>query len=310
MSCFIKKISYSTIKILHTHIVPSGVKNIRLQNYAPTVFYEYIPSNSGIKKAIKKGLFTVNGEIATTATWIQSKQVINLIEGIPKPQKVFQMPLTIVYEDDFLAVIQKPAGITVSGNAFKTISNALAYNLTKSTQPDTLFTPTAVHRLDNQTSGLLLIAKTKSAQVALGNQFKNNTIQKTYHAIAIGKVIKTLSIKTPIAHKSAVTHIETIASEKSLKYQEISLLKIYPKTGRTHQIRIHLSSIGHPIVGDKLYTKNTVKLYKEKGLFLCATNLVFTHPKTLKEISLTIKLPHKFTAFINREKKRWITYNS
>ncbi|WP_227807492.1 RluA family pseudouridine synthase [Lutibacter profundi] len=203
----------------------------------------------------------------------------------------------------------KPAGITVSGNAFKTIANALAFNLKKSSQQDALDIPTPVHRLDNQTSGILLIAKTKTAQIELGKQFTNQTIQKKYYAISIGKVTKNQNITLSIDGKFAETSFEIVKVVKSLKFNALTCLKISPKTGRTHQIRIHLASIGHPILGDKLYG-NKETLHKGKGLFLCASEIQFSHPKTSKIIHLKINIPHKFKSVFIRERRRWKTYNN
>jgi RluA family pseudouridine synthase len=214
----------------------------------------------------------------------------------------------VVYEDEHMAVINKPAGITVSGNSFKTVFNALPYNLKKSFQNDALVSPTPVHRLDNQTSGLLLIAKTKTAQIELGKQFQNKTIQKKYCTIVIGKVYTNHFIDIPIDNKSAETSFEIIRVVKSLKFKELSCLKVSPKTGRTHQIRIHLASIGHPILGDKLYGDKEL-IHQGKGLFLCASEVKFLHPKTFETIHLTVALPHKFKSLLAREKRRWNTYN-
>jgi len=163
--------------------------------------------------------------------------------------------------------------------------------------------------LDNQTSGLLLIAKTKTAQIELGNQFINKTIQKKYCAITIGKVHANQVINITIEDKNAETSFEIIKIVKSLKYENLSCLKVSPKTGRTHQIRIHLASIGHPILGDKLYG-NKETLHKGKGLFLCASEITFLHPKTFKVIQCKLeKIPQKFNSMLIREKRRWNTYN-
>jgi RluA family pseudouridine synthase len=280
-----------------------------LQDYAPKVFYNFIPSNSGIKKAIKKGLFLSNGEIAQTGTWVNSGQTIELVEDPFEQKKVYEFSLEIIYEDNHIAVINKPAGISVSGNSFKTVANALTYNLKQSTEKDALTTPTPVHRLDNQTSGLLLIAKTKTAQVELGKQFENQTIQKKYCTLVIGEVHNNRVIDTPIENKKAETCFEIIRVTNSLKFEKLTCLKVYPKTGRTHQIRIHLSSIGHPILGDKLYCGDHIA-HKGKGLFLCASEIKFMHPKTFEVITLNLDVPHKFKSLLVREKRRWNTYNT
>lgn len=216
--------------------------------------------------------------------------------------------MEVVFEDDCMAVVNKPAGISVSGNTFKTIFNALPFNLKNSPLPDALIKPTPIHRLDNQTSGLLLIAKTKTAQIELGNQFKQQSIQKNYCTIVVGEVHTNRVINLPIENKLAETTFEIIKVVKSLKYNELTCLKVTPKTGRTHQIRIHTASIGHPILGDKLYGEKKT-LHKGKGLFLCASEIKFLHPKSFKPIHLKIETPHKFTAILKREKRRWNTYN-
>jgi len=277
-----------------------------LQDYAPTIFYKFIPSNAGIKKAIKRKQILINGEIALTGTYVQFGQVIDLLETPQTQPKIFALNLEVLFEDSQMAAIHKPAGFSVSGNAYKTIYNSLPFNLGKSTEPDALPWPTPVHRLDNQTSGILLIAKTKTAQIALGNQFENHTIQKKYCAVVIGEVLSKGKIITPIENKLAETNFEVVDVVDSLKYKHLSFLNVYPKTGRTHQIRIHLASIGHPIFGDKLYVEEKM-LHKGKGLFLCAMEISFLHPKTSKEINLKIATPHKFESLLLREQRRWGT---
>ncbi len=285
------------------------MSKIRLQDYAPKVFHKYIPSNSGIKKAIKCGRFLADGEIAKTGTWVQKGQHLELIESLESNQKVYEFPMNVLFEDEQMAAIMKPSGIKVSGNTFKTVANALLFNLTISNAPDFLAKPTPVHRLDSATSGILLIAKTKTAQIELGKQFENNLLQKQYCAIVQGEVHSKVNIDTPIDGKRAETSFEIIKVIKSVKYKELSCLKVAPKTGRTHQIRIHLASIGHPIIGDKLYGQQNQNRSNGKGLFLCASEITFLHPKTFKKTTIKIEVPSKFTSLLNREKRRYNTYN-
>lgn len=238
---------------------------------------------------------------------MQFGQVIELLETPQSQPKIFELQLEVLFEDNFMAAIHKPAGFSVSGNAYKTIYNALPFNLKKSTESDALPWPTPLHRLDNQTSGILLIAKTKTAQIALGNQFENHTIQKKYCAVVIGETLSNGKIKTPIEDKIAETGFEIVTVVNSLRYEHLSLLNVFPKTGRTHQIRIHLASINHPIFGDKLYLEEKM-LHKGKGLFLCANEISFLHPKTSEEINLKIEIPHKFESLLLREQRRWRNY--
>jgi RluA family pseudouridine synthase len=268
------------------------------------VFNLYIPSNAGLKKAIKQGRILLNGTKGATGSWVTKGHQLDLIAGSDENIKVYELPLNVIFEDEHLAVINKPAGINVSGNSYKTIYNALPHNIRMSNEMDALIRPTPVHRLDNQTSGLLLIAKTKTCQIELGKQFENNSIQKYYKTIVVGKVGNNDDIIAPIKNKWAVSHFKIEAVEPSLKYQYLSVLRVAPKTGRTHQIRIHLASIGHPILGDKLYG-NPKSLLKGKGLFLCAVELILTHPKTGKVLQIKMDIPKKFSTYLNREKRRW-----
>ncbi|WP_262511273.1 RluA family pseudouridine synthase [Lutibacter citreus] len=261
-----------------------------------------------MKKAIKAGRLIVNGEKTTTATWITPGQILELVVDPTNKPKVFEFNLEVIFEDEHIAAINKPAGITVSGNSFKTIANALAYNLKESNELDALLKPTPVHRLDNQTSGILLIAKTKTAQIELGKQFNNQSIQKKYSTIVIGEVLNNSIINSPIENKPSETSFEIAQVIKSLTYRELSYLQVSPKTGRTHQIRIHMASIGHPILGDKLYG-NKETIHQGKGLFLCASEIKLLHPKTFKPLVLKIQIPNKFTSLLAREKRRWNTYN-
>lgn len=292
--------------IIETHIVPQKINGIRLSDYAIGIF-ETIPTRKGIKKAIKKGAVCINGQIASTGRWVESGQVIQLIELETTPAKVYCLSLPVLYEDEEIALINKPAGIVVSGNYFRTIQNALPFNLTRSKSVDALSAPLPAHRLDSPTSGILLIAKTRKARRILGEQFEKKIIKKQYQAIVIGKPPQQGNILQAIHNKSAHTDYWVLKTVTSLRNKHLSLVELHPITGRTHQLRIHLAQLGYPILGDKLYGKKG-QILKGKGLFLCAIGLQFIHPITAKKMDFKITAPKKFKSYLNREQKRWERY--
>lgn len=295
------------IKTQKTHIVPKGIDEIRLQNYAKEIFGAFIPSNKGIKKAIKRELITVNGKPSTTGYIICPGDEITLFRDELKPPKNYQLKLEIIHEDEHLTVILKPAGIPTSGNQFKTIQNALLFNLKETAGADALSWPKPVHRLDASTSGLLLIAKTKLAQMSLGQQFEEKTIQKQYHALVIGKPEQAGEWKSDIEGKFAHTSYVTLQTVPSLRNESLSLVELHPHTGRTHQLRIHLSEAGFPIMGDKLYGTEG-EIFKGKGLFLSSTGVKFIHPFTREQLSFEVDIPPKFNSLLKREQRRWEKY--
>lgn len=284
------------MKLTETHIVSSINTPIRIQEYGIGIFITK-PTKSSFKKAIKKGFVFVNGKVATTGLLINGGEKIELYEQ-ETSKKVFHLELDIVFEDDFLAIINKPAGINVSGNSFATIDNALSQNLEPSTQKDTV-RPRPVHRLDYPTSGLLLIGKTTSSIIALNKLFENKEIQKTYYAITIGKMLPKGIIDDEIDGKIAFTKFEVEQSVISERFSFLNLVKLHPKTGRKHQLRKHLSSIGNPILGDKEYFLDGLIL-KGKGLYLHASKLDFIHPFTKEEMMISNSLPNKFSKIFNR----------
>jgi RluA family pseudouridine synthase len=242
--------------------------------------------------------------MAAGGTWLQPGQKIELLETKNKPPKAFDMKLEVIFEDESLAIIHKTAGISVSGNKYKTIQNTLISNLHNSKEPDALKWPRPVHRLDYGTSGLLLIAKTTSALAQLGRQFEERKIKKTYRAIVLGKLNDEGIITEQIDGKEAVTNYKVVSKVRSLYTDWVSLVEVYPETGRTHQIRIHMAHIGHPVLGDSKYGKE-MKLLKGKGLFLAAIGLTLNHPVTNKLTSFSIEMPEKFTKRLQTEQRRW-----
>lgn len=293
--------------INETHRVPTGVSGIRLSDYARTAFPS-IPSRKAAANAIKRGEIRINGAPAQSGDWVESGQLLEREESQQSIPKVYRLPLEVVFEDEHLAVINKPPGIEVSGNKFKTVENALSGSLSPSPQPDALRWPRPVHRLDYSTSGLLLVAKTAAAQVFLGNQFEERKIHKRYRAVVMGKLESSGHVEEPINGMLAQSEYAPIERVASLRSGHLTLVDLFPNTGRTHQLRIHMASLGHPIMGDQKYG-NPDNTLKGKGLFLAAVELRFPHPATHREQVVSIETPPKFKSLLKREKARWEKFN-
>jgi tRNA pseudouridine65 synthase/23S rRNA pseudouridine1911/1915/1917 synthase len=264
----------------------------------------HLPSNKSIKKALKKGLIFKNGVIAYSGDYVQENDLIELQKEDLPVKKTFPLELEVVFEDEHLAVINKPAGYPVSGNYFKTIENALPHNLKPSLEKDALEYPRCIHRLDNPTSGLLIVAKTKKARVFLGQELEKGKLDKSYMCITQGKMTHAGLLQMPIDNKTAITKFKVMESVPSLRSGQLNLVTCKIETGRTHQIRKHLSSIGHPILGDKEYGQPGNVLLG-KGMFLCAYQLSFVHPVSREERVFKLNPPSKFLAQLQREKDRF-----
>lgn len=292
------------MELLSTHVIPKEIEEIRFLDYV-IANIETVNSRNGAKKAIKSGFITLDGEKVETGRFVKPGQLIEHFKLDEIPHKVFECNIPIIYEDEFLALLNKPAGLSVSGNYFRTVQNALTFNLKPSNEKDSLLIPRPVHRIDNQTSGLLLIAKTEKASIYLGKLFEEKKIVKYYMAIVIGLIKAKGTIKYPIEGKESISEYEQISVVSSIKYGYLSLVKLQPLTGRTHQLRIHLSQIGHPILGDKIYGEEPL-LLKGKGLFLTAFEMQFSHPFSNKSMLISLDIPNKFNAFMRRENERFL----
>jgi len=275
-----------------SHIVPKQITPTRLQEYGVGIFNAAL-TKSALKKALKKQYIRVNDVIATSATFINGGECICL--SIPKesrPKKKLVFKLDVLFEDDYLAAIHKPAGILVSGNSFKTIANALAQNIKNSKLPDSC-SPQPVHRLDFATTGILLVGKTRSSIRTLNKMFENKVVKKTYYAITIGDMNDCGKITSEVDGKKSQSNYKLLETVTSKRFGHLNLVQLEPKTGRRHQLRKHLSSIGNPILGDATYGIENLIL-KGKGLYLHAYSLKFIHPFTNEEIHIIDELSQRF----------------
>lgn len=293
--------------IIESHIIPPDVPKARFLDYSVGII-KSLNSRTSIKKAIKRGALLLDDKEASGGEWLKPGQKITLIDREDKPPKPYDLGLDIIYEDDDLAVIRKPAGISVSGNKYRTIQNALLANLKTSDKPDALRWPRPVHRLDYGTSGLLLVAKTRQAIAALGEQFEKRLVKKRYAAIVVGRIDDEGIITKKVNEKEAVTKFHRLRTVPSVYTDWLSLVELFPETGRTHQIRIHMAGTGHPVLGDDKYGME-FKLLKHKGLFLAAVGLDFQHPATGKALALRLDIPYKFYKRLETEQKRWEKFN-
>jgi 23S rRNA pseudouridine1911/1915/1917 synthase len=262
-----------------------------------------------LKKAIKKELVRVNDAIATSGTILNGGERLSLsppAEARPKKKLIF--PLKVLYEDDHLAVVHKPAGILVSGNRFKTIANALPQNIQTSTLPDAV-SPQPVHRLDYATTGALLIGKTNSAIRALNGMFEDKRVEKTYYAVTIGEMNMYGTIRTEVEGKKSRTTYTVLDSVFSKRFGHLTLVLLSPHTGRRHQLRKHLSGINNPILGDKEYGAEGLIL-KGKGLYLHAHSLSFIHPFTKEHLLIRDEFLERFKKIFNFSTTENTTDNS
>jgi 23S rRNA pseudouridine1911/1915/1917 synthase len=230
-----------------------------------------------------------------------------------------QMPLQIYFEDADLAVIEKPAGVVVhpgSGTRGGTIVHGLLFHFQNLSDAGGQGRPGIVHRLDKWTSGLMIVAKNNVAHARLSKAFQDRQIQKTYLAVVHGRPRQTAGvIESPIGrHPKIRTKMAAMQGGKGRsahteyrvleQFREFALLELKIKTGRTHQIRVHLASVGHPVVGDDLYGERALKEFVKKfgephRYFLHAAELRFTHPSTGMPLEFHSPLPEKLQKFVN-----------
>lgn len=275
-------------------------------------------SRETIQRMIKTGKVLVNNKQEKASFKTTVGDLITLEEEIPeeielKPQ---EMPLDIIYEDDDMLVINKEKGIVVhpgNGNPDGTLANAVMAKCKGSLSGiGGKIRPGIVHRIDKDTSGLIIVAKNDTAHINLSKQIQDRKVKKTYIALVRGVIKENeATINMPIGRSSkdrkkmAVTKDgkEAITHFKVLKrYNGFTLLEVKIETGRTHQIRVHLSEIGYPIVGDEVYS-NGKNPFGVKGQMLHAEKLELKHPRTGKDLTFEAPVPKYFANIINQLEK-------
>ena len=311
-----------------TNIFSFSVKQsfLRLDQYLVKQLPDY--SRSKIQNYIKMGQVTINGMAAKSSLILQGNETIECrFENQPIDNSIIpeQMEIDILYEDDYLAVINKPAGLVVhpgSGNHSGTLLNGLKYHFNNLSRKDSL-RPGIVHRLDKETSGAIIVAKNDYSHDQLSKQFNQRQVGKKYQALVWGELKSEGVIDAKIGRHPKKRKIFTIVPNggrdscthyKRIEYSPpLSLVNLKPETGRTHQLRVHLKSISHPIFGDTAYgggVKNIKsfhikysqilnRLFKAiPRLALHARQLDICHPKTGKRMSFTAPFPSDYKTAI------------
>ena len=274
-------------------------------------------SRSRAAELLESGKVKVNGTLATKKTKLKNGDTVSV--EVPDPIVYYvtpeNIPLDIVFEDNDILVVNKPKGMVVhpaAGNYSGTLVNALMYHCGDSLSGiNGVMRPGIVHRIDKNTSGLLMVAKNDNAHVGLASQIKEHSFKREYEAVVYGNIKEDSgTINLPIARhpvkrkqmavveggREAITHFEVIERFRGFTHLRLRLL-----TGRTHQIRVHLSFLGHPVAGDEVYGPKKV-ITSLKGQCLHAKKLGFVHPVTHEYMEFDSRLPDYFKDFLAKLK--------
>jgi 23S rRNA pseudouridine1911/1915/1917 synthase len=319
---------------IHSFVVPAGDSGKRLDQWLSGQLPDL--SRVRIQQLIEQEKVSVNGHTAKPSARLRGGEQIEVTGAVERPPlKAFpeDIPLDVVYEDESLVVINKPAGMMAHAGSGKgeegnrgTLVNALLYRFQSLSQLGGELRPGIVHRLDKETSGLLVVAKTDNAHRRLAEQFSQREVKKTYNALVHGwmaqqqgtinseigrDTIRRTRMTTRTSRRSgartAVTHWKVLKNIEG-PWGKFSLLEVRIETGRTHQIRVHLASLGHPVAGDTLYGAPRSMQGAQAGTastalarnFLHAAVLQFTHPLTGQVLSFERPLPPELVQFLRQ----------
>ncbi len=275
-------------------------------------------SRSAVQRMIDSGDVLLNMKEAPSKAKVKAGDEVSVTPPMPEITDILpqDIPLDIVYQDADIAVINKPKGMVVhpaAGNPDGTLVNAIMYHIKDLSGIGGEIRPGIVHRIDRMTSGLLVIAKNDNAHVFLSDQLKTHAVSRVYYALCEGNFREDSgTVDAPIARhrtdrkkmavdpngRSAVTHWRVLE-----RFGDMTLLRVELETGRTHQIRVHMAYIKHPIVGDEVYghAKNSLGIV---GQALHAGELRLTHPATGEEMVFTAPLPEEFVNALEKLRKR------
>ncbi len=291
-------------------IVPESQNQNRLDKYLAdqTEF-----TRSTIAKMLSENYITVNGNVEKSSYKVHPLDEIDIKDGFIKQTDILpsKMPLDIVYEDHDIIIINKPSGLVVhpgNGNQENTLVNGLMYYTNSLSDLNGEERPGIVHRLDKDTSGLLVVAKNNKTHAILGEYFKNHDkIKREYIALLVGEFPHdTATIDAPIARdttdrkkmtvsdknaKEAVTHLKVLK-----RYVGYTLVSLVLETGRTHQIRVHMKYIGYPVFNDPVYNSKKATPF---GQFLHSSKIDLIHPTTHELMHFSCPLPSEFQAFLD-----------
>lgn len=302
---------------VHRFFVEKEYEGMRLDVYL-TERVEGL-SRSYLKRLLEGKRALLNGKEAKAGAKLRAGDRLELTvpEAVDLAVEPENIPLDIVYEDEDLAVINKPCGMVVhpaAGNPTGTLVNALLYHIDHLSGINGVIRPGIVHRLDKETSGLLVVAKNDRAHRFLAEQLKDHTLGRTYLAVVYGNFREDKgTVNEPIGRhpihrkkmavveggKEAVTHYRVLE-----RYQTAALIECRLETGRTHQIRVHMARLGHPVVGDELYGPAKGTLAIAEGQALHAVCIRFIHPRTREAMTFETPPPPAFRALVEKLRKK------
>ncbi len=290
---------------VNKHLITKEEVNERIDKLLTTIFTD--ESRSQIQQWLKDGFIKVNDQVVKQNYRCQEDDMISWPTSLELPWTLEpeNIPLSIIYEDEDLLVINKPKGMIVhpaNKRQTGTLVHALLHYTENLSQLSGEMRPGIVHRLDKDTSGLLVVAKNNDIHAGLTEQFKQNQIERMYEAIVFGVMDHDQgTIRAPIGRdphnrtrmavvnggKHAITHFKV-----QQRFEKYTHVRCWLETGRTHQIRVHMHYIGHPLVGDEVYAKDRSHIISGQALF--AKRLAFTHPRTKQHLQFEIDQPDYF----------------